>query len=365
VSASPPNAPPAGDVPRVTVPASDVPLTSVPTSTAPRTVTLVPGDGAGDATDAAVRIFDAARVPILWERVETGADVLARYGTPLPTEAIASIRRNRLALKAHIAAPLSGAFENPNVTLRKTLDLYANVRPVRNFPGHPSRCSDLDLVVVRENTEGEYAGLEHQIVPGVVESIKVTTARACTRIARFAFALAAREKRRKVTAVHKANIMKRADGLFLECCRGVAAEYPAIEYQELIVDNVCMQLVMNPYQFDVLVTQNFYGDVISDLCAGLVGGRGVVPGANLGDDIAVYEAIDGDTADRSDPTLASPMPLLVSALFMLRQLGLGRIAHSITDATATVLERKTHVTRDLGGSATTREMADAIIAALR
>jgi len=347
-------------------PQSDVPRTTVPTSTAPRTVTLVPGDGAGpEVTDATMRIFAAARVPILWERVETGADAVARYGMPLPTAAIASIRRNRLALKAHIGAPTVGAFENPNVTLRKTLDLYANVRPVRNFPGHPSRCPDLDLVVVRENTEGEYAGLEHQIVPGVVESIKVTTARACTRIARFAFALAAREKRRKVTAVHKANIMKRADGLFLECCRGVAAEYPAIEYQELIVDNVCMQLVMNPYQFDVLVTQNFYGDVISDLCAGLVGGRGVVPGVNLGDDIAVYEAIDGDTAARADPKTASPMPLLVSALFMLRQLGLGADADRITAAVATVIERKSHLTRDLGGAATTREMADAIVAALR
>src|SRR6185369_13337954 len=223
---------------------------------------------------------------------------------------------------------------------------------------------DLDLVIVRENTEGEYAGLEHRVVPGVVESIKVTTARACTRIARFAFALAARESRRKVTAVHKANIMKRADGLFLECCRAVAAEHPAIEYNELIVDNVAMQLVMNPYQFDVLVTQNFYGDVISDLCAGLVGGRGVVPGANLGDDIAVYEAIDGDGAARDEPKRASPMPLLVSALFMLRQIGLGADADRITAAAATVLERKTHVTRNLAGTATTREMADAIIAAL-
>jgi tartrate dehydrogenase/decarboxylase/D-malate dehydrogenase len=247
-------------------------------------------------------------------------------------------------------------------------DQYANVRPVRLLPGVPSPLKDataetMDWVVVRENTEGEYAGLEHQVVPGVVESIKVTTARACTRIARFAFALAAREHRRKVTAVHKANIMKRADGLFLECCRAVAAEYPAITYQELIVDNVCMQLVMNPYQFDVLVTQNFYGDVISDLCAGLVGGRGVVPGANLGDDIAVYEAIDGDAATRTEPKLASPMPLLVSALFMLRQIGLGNQADRIGEATTTVLERNTHVTRELGGMATTGEMADAIIAA--
>jgi isocitrate dehydrogenase (NAD+) len=260
---------------------------------------------------------------------------------------------------------MGAAFESPNVTLRKVLDLYASVRPVRQFPGHPCRHPTLDLVIVRENTEGEYAGLEHQVVPGVVESIKVTSARACTRIACFAFALAARERRRKITAVHKANIMKRADGLFLECCRAVAEAYPAIEYQELIVDNTCMQLIMNPYQFDVLVTQNFYGDLISDLCAGLVGGVGVVPGANIGDEIAVYEAIHGDAPELAGKNLANPMTLLVSALFMLRHIGLGVDADRITAATTAVLERATHVTRDLGGTATTSEMADAIVAALQ
>jgi isocitrate dehydrogenase (NAD+) len=332
---------------------------------AARPVTLMPGDGIGPAvTEASVRILEAAGVPLRWERVEAGGEALARYGTPLPAEAIASIRRNRLALKAQIVAPIGAAFESPNVTLRKVLDLYANVRPVRNFPGHPSRCPGLDLIIVRENTEGEYAGLEHHVVPGVVESIKITTARACTRIARFAFALAAREQRRKITAVHKANIMKRADGLFLECCRAVAREHPAIEYQELIVDNTCMQLVMNPYQFDVLLTQNFYGDLISDLCAGLVGGVGVVPGANVGDDIAVYEAIHGDEPEL-DPTHANPLTVLVAALYMLRQVGLAADADRITAAAATVLEKKTHVTRDLGGRATTAEMAEAIIAALR
>ncbi len=330
-----------------------------------RTVTLVPGDGIGPEVCAAtVRILDAAGVPIDWERVETGQDALARYGSPLPPEAIASIRKNRVALKARIVAPIGGTFESPNVTLRKTLDLYANVRPVKNFPGHTSRYPDLDLIIVRENTEGEYAGLEHQVVPGVVESIKVTTRRASMRIARFAFALAAREGRRKVTAVHKANIMKRADGLFLECCRAVAAEHPSTEYQELIVDNTCMQLIMNPYQFDVLVTQNFYGDLISDLCAGLVGGLGVVPGANLGDDIAVYESIHGDAPELVGQNLANPMTLLVSALFMLRQLGLGSYADRITAASAKILTEHTHVTRDLGGTATTSAMADAIIAAM-
>jgi isocitrate dehydrogenase (NAD+) len=336
------------------------------TPMSPRTVTLIPGDGVGpEVTEATTRILDAAHVPLRWERVETGRDAVARYGTPLPAEAIASIRRNRLALKSHIVAPIGGTFENPNVTLRKVLDLYANVRPVRSFPGHPSRHPELDLIIVRENTEGEYAGLEHQVVPGVVESIKVTSARASTRIARFAFALAARQQRRKVTAVHKANIMKRSDGLFLECCRAVAKEHPAIEYRELIVDNTCMQLVMNPSQFDVIVTGNFYGDIISDLCAGLVGGLGVVPGVNVGDEIAVYEAIHGDAPELVGKNLANPMTLLVSALYMLREIGLAAAADRITAATTTVLERKTHLTPDLGGTATTSAMADAIIAALR
>ncbi len=336
------------------------------TGAPPRTVTLIPGDGVGPEVCAAtVRILDAAGVPLCWERAEAGADAAARSGTPLPPETIAAIRKNRVALKAHLVAPIGSAFENPNVTLRKTLDLYANVRPVKNFPGHRSRYPDLDLLIVRENTEGEYAGLEHQVVPGVVESIKVTTRRACTRIARFAFALAAREGRRTITAVHKANIMKRADGLFLDCCRAVAAEHPDIAYQELIVDNACMQLVMNPYQFDVLVTQNFYGDLISDLCAGLVGGVGVVPGASLGDDVAVYEAIHGAAPDLGGTNLANPMPLLVSALFMLRQLGLGAHADRIAAATTRVLGEPTHVTPDLGGTASTSVMADAIIGALR
>ena len=330
-----------------------------------RTVALIPGDGIGpEVCEATVRILDAAGVPLRWERLEAGREAAARYGTPLPTETLAAIRTHRIALKTRLAAPLGGAFESPNVMLRKALDLYANVRPVRNFPGRASRYPDLDLLIVRENTEGEYAGLEHQVVPGVVESIKVTTRRASTRIARFAFALAAREGRRKITAVHKANIMKRADGLFLECCRAVAAEHPAIAYQELIVDNTCMQLVMNPYQFDVLLTPNFYGDLISDLCAGLAGGLGVVPGANFGDEIAVYEAIHGDAPELVGKNLANPLTLLVSALFMLRQLGLGAHADRITAATAAVLTVHRHVTRDLGGDARTSAMADAIIAAL-
>ncbi len=331
----------------------------------PRTVTLVPGDGIGpEITEATVRILEAAGAPIRWERVDIGRDAVARYGTPVPADAVASIRRNRVALKTRIGSPIGGAFESPNVTLRKVLDLYANVRPIKSFPGHPTRHPDLDLIIVRENTEGEYAGLEHQVVPGVVESIKVTTERASMRIARFAFALAVREKRKKITAVHKANIMKRSDGMFLECCRAVAKEYPSIEYQELIVDNTCMQLVMNPYQFDVIVTGNFYGDLISDLCAGLVGGIGVVPGANVGDEITVYEAIHGDLPELVGTGVANPMTLLVSALYMLRQLGYVDVAERITSATAAVLREGVRVTPDLGGRSSTPEMADAIVSAL-
>ncbi len=333
--------------------------------TATRTVTLVPGDGAGpEIAEAVVRIFAAASVPIAWERAVAGEEALRRRGSAVPAELVGSILRTRVALKGHLAAPLDATEENPNVALRKTLDLYANVRPVKSFPGRASRYPNLDLVVVRENTEGEYAGLEHRVVPGVVESIKVTTEHACTRIARFAFAHAAAAGRKKVTAVHKANIMKRSDGLFLECCRAVAEDHPTIAYQELIVDNTCMQLVMNPWQFDVMVMQNFYGDLVSDLCAGLAGGVGIVPSASFGDDLAVFEALSEDAPGLAAHDTASPLPLLVSALALLRHLGLDDAADRITRATAAVLGEGTHVTRDLGGTAGTREMADAIVARL-
>jgi isocitrate dehydrogenase (NAD+) len=335
-------------------------------SAAPRRVTLVPGDGVGpEVADAVVRIFAAARVPVEWEEAPAGLDALRRFGTPLPDATLVAIRRNGVALKGRLARLPGEAVESPNVALRKRLDLYANLRPVKNFPGRTSRFSDVDLVIVRENTEGEYAGLEHQVVPGVVESIKVTTAEACTRIARFAFEYAVRERRKKVTAVHKANIMKRSDGLFLACCRRVAEEYPAVAFQELIVDNTCMQLVMNPGQFDVMVMQNFYGDLISDLAAGLVGGLGVVPGANIGDGVAVFEAIHGDAPELAGKNRANPMTLLVSALLMLRHLGLGQHADVITAATGAVLREGRHVTPDLGGNAGTLEMADAIVAGVQ
>ena len=330
-----------------------------------RTVTLVPGDGIGpEIADAVVRIFAAAAVPIAWERVSGGEEALRRQGSAIPAELIGSVLRTRVALKGHLAARLGETHENPNVTLRKTLDLYANVRPVKSFPGRACRYPDLDLIVVREGTEGEYAGLEHRVVPGVVESIRITTERACLRIARFAFAHAAQVGRKKVTAVHKANIMKRSDGLFLDCCRRIAAEYPSIALQELIVDNTCMQLVMNPYQFDVMVMQNFYGDLVSDLCAGLVGGLGVVPSASFGDDLAVFEAIYEDAPGLTARDTANPLTLLVSALALLRHLGLHAEADRITGAVAAVLSEGVHVTRDLGGTAGTREMADAIVARL-
>jgi isocitrate dehydrogenase (NAD+) len=303
-------------------------------------------------------------VPITWERVIGGDEALRRQGSAIPAELIGSVLRTRVALKGHLAARLGESHENPNVTLRKTLDLYANVRPVQSFPGRACRYPDLDLIVVREGTEGEYAGLEHRVVPGVVESIRITTERACTRIARFAFAHAATLGRKKITAVHKANIMKRSDGLFLDCCRRVAAEYPGIALQELFVDNTCMQLVMNPYQFDVMVMQNFYGDLVSDLCAGLVGGLGVVPSASFGDDLAVFEAMYEDAPGLTARDTANPLTLLVSALAMLRHLGLEAEAARITKAVATVLSEGAHVTRDLGGAAGTREMADAIVARL-
>jgi isocitrate dehydrogenase (NAD+) len=342
-----------------------VTTTRTVTSSSERAVTLIPGDGVGpEIADAVVRIFAAAAVPIAWERVVAGAEALRRQGSALPAELIGSVLRTRVALKGHLAARLGESHENPNVALRKTLDLYANVRPVKSFPGRACRYPDLDLVVVRENTEGEYAGLEHRVVPGVVESIKVTTERACTRIARFAFAHAAAAGRKKVTAVHKANIMKKSDGLFLDCCRAVAKDHPAITFQELIVDNTCMQLVMNPYQFDVMVMQNFYGDLVSDLCAGLAGGLGVVPSASFGDDLAVFEALYEDAPGVTARDAANPMTLLVSALALLRHLGLAAEAARIQNATAAVLAEGTHVTRDLGGTAGTREMADAIVARL-
>lgn len=328
-------------------------------------VTLIPGDGIGpEVVDATVRIIEAAGVSINWDRVEAGGGVAMKYGTPLPEHVFTSIIRNGVALKGPITTPVGGGFTSVNVTIRKKLNLYANLRPSRSLPSIKTRYENVDLIVVRENTEDLYAGLEHIVVPGVVESLKIITEKASTAIARFAFKYARENGRKVVTAVHKANIMKLSDGLFLDCCRNIAKEYQDIEYREIIVDNLCMQLVTNPNQFDVLLLENLYGDIVSDLCAGLVGGLGVVPAANLGDDIAVFEAVHGSAPDIAGRNLANPTAVLFSALLMLRHLGEGSAADRIQKAVMEVLSEGKELTGDLGGTATTTEYTDAIVARL-
>ena len=278
-------------------------------------ITLLAGDGIGpEVTEAAVRVLHAAGVAIEWDRVEAGGEVIAKYGTAVPEPVLQSIRRNGVALKGPITTPVGEGFRSANVTLRQNLDLYACIRPVRSLPGVATRFDGVDLIVVRENTEDLYSGLEHRVTAGVVESIKVVTERACLRIARYAFALARRLGRRKVTAVHKANIMKLTDGLFLECCRRVARDHRDIDFGDVIVDNCAMQLVRDPTQFDVLLLGNLYGDIMSDLCAGLVGGLGVVPGANVGDDVAVFEAVHGSAPDIAGKGLANPTAVILPSI---------------------------------------------------
>ena len=329
------------------------------------TVTLIPGDGIGpEVTGAVIAILEASGVSIDWERHLAGALAFERTGTTLPPELIESIRRNTVALKGPVTTPIGAGFTSVNVGLRKTLDLYANLRPVWNLPGVPARFENVDLVIVRENTEDLYAGLEHEVVPGVVESLKIITERASTRIARFAFAYAVRHGRHTVTAIHKANIMKLGDGLFLESVRAVAREHPHVKYDEKIVDAACMHLVLNPAQFDVLVMPNLYGDIVSDLCAGLVGGLGVVGAANLGTDIAVFEAVHGTAPDIAGKHIANPTALLLSAVLMLRHLDEDAAADRIMTALSGVLVAGKTLTRDLGGVASTMQFADAIVRAI-
>ncbi len=326
---------------------------------------MIPGDGIGHEVSAAVvRIIEAVGIAIEWETFIAGGEALDRFNTPLPGEIIESVRRNKVALKGPIATPIGAGFESVNVRLRKTLDLYANLRPVRNLPGVESRFGDVDLIIVRENTEGLYSGLEHEVVPGVVESLKIITEKASTRIAVFAFEHARKHKRKKVTAVHKANIMKKSDGLFLQCFRRVALDYPDIERDEKIVDNTCMQLVMNPYQFDVLLMENLYGDIVSDLAAGLVGGLGVVPSGNIGLECALFEAVHGTAPDIAGKNLANPTALLLSAIMMLHHINERDAATRIEKALNKVIQARKTVTRDLGGSASTSEFTDAVISAL-
>ena len=330
-----------------------------------RIITLIPGDGIGpEVTEATCRILQAAGVSIEWDEHVAGTEALKRTGQALPKEVIDSIRRNGVALKGPVTTPIAEGFTSVNVALRKELDLYANLRPVRNLPSVPSRFTGVDLVIVRENTEDLYAGLEHVVVPGVVESLKIITERASTRIAEFAFNHALRHGRRQVTAVHKANIMKLGDGLFLESVRTVARAYPTVQYNEKIVDAACLQLVLDPSKFDVLVMPNLYGDIVSDLCAGLVGGLGVVGSANIGTDIAVFEAVHGSAPDIAGKNLANPLALLLSALLMLRYLGENAAADRIMAAVERVLTAGVSRTRDLGGTASTSEFADAVCRAL-
>ena len=329
------------------------------------TITLIPGDGIGpEVTAAVVRVVAAAGVSIEWERHIAGVQAFERTGKALPVELIDSIRRNTVALKGPVSTPIGEGFSSVNVGLRKALDLYANLRPVWNLPGVPARCEGVDLVIVRENTEDLYAGLEHEVVPGVVESLKIITERASTRIAQFAFDYARRHGRKRVTAIHKANIMKLGDGLFLSCVRATAPAYPDIVYDERIVDAACMHLVMNPGQFDVLVMPNLYGDIVSDLCAGLVGGLGVVGSANLGAETAVFEAVHGSAPDIAGKNVANPTALLLSAVLMLRHIDEVAAADRIMKALETVLSSGATRTRDLKGSATTTEFTDALCRAM-
>ena len=329
------------------------------------TITLIPGDGIGpEVTESVVRIISASGVKVEWERIDAGVTAFEKYHTSLPVELLDSVHRNRVALKGPVTTPIAEGFTSVNVGLRKALDLYANLRPITNLPGVKTRFDNVNLVIVRENTEDLYSGLEHEIVPGIVESLKIITERASTRIARFAFEHAKATDRKRITAIHKANIMKLGDGLFLESVRAIAREYPDIRYDERIVDAVCMQLVLFPEKFDMLVLPNLYGDIVSDLCAGLVGGLGFAPGANIGDSAAVFEAVHGTAPDIAGQDLANPTALLLSALMMLEYIDERDAAGRIRAALYCVFEEGQVLTRDLGGRATTTEFTEAVCKAI-
>ena len=330
------------------------------------TVTLIPGDGIGpELAEATRRVLDASGVEFRWEIVEAGEAVIAKEGTPLPQSVLDSIMRNKIAIKGPITTPVGVGFRSVNVALRQSLSLYANLRPVRSIPGLKTRYEDVDLVIVRENTEDLYAGIEHMVGPDAAESIKIITRAASERIARFAFEYAVANGRHKVTAVHKANIMKLSDGLFLESCRTIAAQYEGkIAFEDRIVDNMCMQLVQKPELYDVLVLPNLYGDIVSDLCAGLVGGLGVAPGANIGIDVAVFEAVHGSAPKYAGLNKANPTALMLSGVLMLRHIGEQAAAERVEGAIRAVIAEGRAVTYDLGGSAGTSDFADAIVARL-
>jgi isocitrate dehydrogenase (NAD+) len=325
-------------------------------------ITLIPGDGIGpEVTKPTLAIIKAAGVKIEWETHLAGAEALKKYGSTIPKSLMDSFEKNRVALKGPVTTPVGEGFTSVNVALRQTFNLYANLRPIKNLPGVKARYQGIDLIVVRENTEGLYSGIEHEVIPGVVESLKIMTEKACTKISKFAFDFARRNGRKKVAAVHKANIMKMSDGLFLDCARKVAASYETIGFSDVIVDNACLQLVINPWQFDVLLMENLYGDILSDLAAGLVGGLGVVPGANLGDTHALFEAVHGSAPDIKGKNIANPSAMIQAAIMMLRHLSEKAAANRISSALERVLMRGEVLTADLGGTATTKRFADAIV----
>ena len=338
-------------------------------STRTHKITLIPGDGIGPEVSAAmVEIVEAAGAQtgctFDWHSFNAGADAFARSGELIPKALFASIEQNRVAIKGPTATPIGGGFSSINVTLRKKYDLYASFRPVKSLPGIKTHYPGIDLIIFRENTEDLYSGLEITVFPGVVQAFKIITEKGSTRIAKAAFEFARRHGRKKIHAIHKANIMKLSDGLFLKCCQAVAADYPEIAYAEHIVDNTCMQLVMNPWQYDIILTENLYGDILSDLCSGLVGGLGLVPGANLGAECAIFEAVHGSAPDIAGQDKANPTALLQSAVLMLHHLGEAATAEKVQAALEKVYAEGKTLTRDVGGTSGTRAFADAVIAAL-
>ena len=332
---------------------------------AKHTITLIPGDGIGpEVTEATVSILEATDVEFDWRRFDAGADAFAKTGEYIAQALYDSVVETKVALKGPVTTPIGGGFSSINVTLRKKFDLYSNFRPVKSLPGLKTNYPGIDLVIFRENTEDLYAGLEVMINPDIAQSLKIITRKGSTRIARSAFEYAKKHGRKKVHAIHKANIMKMTDGLFLRCCKEVAAEYPEISYAEHIVDNTCMQLVMNPYQYDVILTENLYGDILSDLCSGLIGGLGLVPGANLGADSAIFEAVHGSAPDIAGQDKANPTALLQSAVLMLHHIDEGAAAATVQTALEKVYADGKTLTRDVGGSSGTKAFAAAVIAAM-
>lgn len=332
-------------------------------------ITLIPGDGIGpEVSGAVVKIVEAAGaatgVKFDWHTHNAGADAFEKTGEYIPKALYESVEATRVALKGPVTTPVGGGFTSINVTLRQKFELFANFRPVKSLPGLKTKYPDIDLIIVRENMEDLYAGLEHVVVPGVVQALKIITEKGSTRIAKFAFDYARKHGRRKVHAIHKANIMKLSDGLFLRCCRGVAEGFPEVQYGEHIVDNACMQLVMNPYQYDILLTENLYGDIISDLCSAFVGGLGLVPGANLGAECAIFEAVHGSAPDIAGKNMANPTALLQSAVLMLHHINEGPTAEKVQTALEQVYREGKTLTKDVGGTSGTKEFADAVVAAM-